>query len=155
MPCPLPLTCQHSGTCPGILHACQLLSGEPSQAGGWLETEAAFLALKTASQPVMDVSRRIKSPASSLLLPRLLVPQQDRAAVVLGVSVLDSAPSTGLPTRSSILAHYRFFLGSCPKRGTCTPIFVSGLAFGGTQPKTATTPESGCIVPVQVTDTPT
>lgn len=55
--------------------------------------------LKTASQPAMDVSRGINTPASLLLPPRLLVPRQDWAPVALGVSTRDGTQTSGLPSR--------------------------------------------------------
>lgn len=93
MPRSFPLSSQHSSTCPRVfLQARQLLSGEPSHVRGRLEMEGALIPRKTASQPMMDVSWQTSTPASLLRLPCLLGPQQDRAPVVLSVSMLHNTP---------------------------------------------------------------
>lgn len=103
---------------------------------------------KIASQPVMDMSWKLSTPASLLLEQR----STSEPSLSSAAGVSPSCPGCQHAWWHTVTAA---FLGACPKWVAYIHIFVLGLAFGRIQPKTAATLDSGCIFALQVTESPT
>lgn len=131
VPCSSSLSSQPCGICPRVLpHPCAAPPHPPPRAFSRKRPAGdsgarGINAPKTASQPMMNVSCRIHTPASLLLEQRkrtlryppvcLLVPRQDWSPVLR--AIMPDSTRSQLPHHPcpNSLPHYRCLLDACPR----------------------------------------